>query len=382
MLPVDGESKEPLCAWRAFTERLPDAFDIHNWTMRFPKAGIAVITGPISDLLVLDADGPDAIAEIERRGIPKTPMVRTPGNPAKGRPEGLHCYFKHPKDLPPFKSSTKLGDSKKLDVRGAGSYVVAPYTRRRDGRAYRWIAHPDRTPLAYPPAWFLGMLKAAAKDHPAPHCGGPVGQSTSSGSSSKPTHKGPTRPPQRGVEALVEGLPPRLKGLIEQVLYKPYRSERDFDAVVGMLANGLNEEMIESIFDAYPVGDKYRDDGQRYLERTISLAYDCVKVVHIKYADMNSYSSRMTDGTDHRLQLCFEVEDGGALIRCGITVPSGVEDGAERWIKFFEAVGLAPPFGERALSVGQRLIGRKLRLEVDNRGRRQNPVAAFYKIQE
>lgn len=379
MLPVDGESKEPLCAWRAYTERLPDAFDIHNWSLRFPKAGIAVITGPISNLLVLDADGPDAIAEIKRRGIPKTPMVCTPGNPSKGRPEGLHIYFKHPANLAPFKSSTKLGDSKKLDVRGAGSYVVAPYTRRNDGRAYKWIAHPDHTPLADPPTWFIRMLKVAAKTA-APNCGSPVGQggSKSNGDSSNP--KRPTGHPQLGVRAVVDALSPRLKGLIEAELSRGVRSERDFDAVVGMLAVGLDEEMIGLVFDQYPVGDKFREAGARYLQRTIELALQAVKVVRIKYADLNVYTARDNDGVDRRLQLCFEVEDGGELIRCGITVPNGDEKLEERWTKFFEAIGLDAPFGSKVDGVGSRLIGRKLRLEIDERGRRTNPVVAFHKI--
>jgi hypothetical protein len=384
MLPVDGDSKEPLCPWRDFTSRHPDTFDIHNWQMRFPKAGIAVITGPISDLLVLDADGPEAITEIERKGLPKTPMVRTPGNPSRGRPEGMHIYFRHPKNLAPFKSSTKLGDSKKLDVRGAGSYVVAPYTRRSDGRAYRWLAHPDHTPLADPPAWFLKMLKAAAgpAESKAHLCAGPVGHSGTAHGGSGSSSNGPMGPAQRG--GLLDGLPARLRGLIEADLHKGVRSERDFDAVVGMLAVGLSEETIKEIFELYPVGDKYREGGgERYLKRTLSLAYEAVKVVRIKYADLNEYASRDGDGTvDRRLQLCMIVEEGtgvGELIRCGITVPKD-EQFEERWSKFFAALDTVAPFGKKADGIGKCLIGKTLRVHVDSRGHRLNPVVGFYKI--
>jgi hypothetical protein len=174
-----------------------------------------------------------------------------------------------------------------------------------------------------------------------------------------------------------------LKGLIEADLHKGVRSERDFDAVVGMLAVGLDEEMIGSIFDQYPVGDKYREAGARYLSRTISLAYDAVKVVRIKYADLNEYEARDgSKGVDRRLQLCFVVEEGtdvGAMIRCGITVPTDNGKVEERWVKFFEACGLKAPVGAGIENVKRELIGRKLRLEVDSRGRRTNPVVAFYK---
>ena len=51
-------------------------------------------------------------------------------------------------------SAGQIGDG--LDVRADGSYVVAPPSRHRSGRAYRWIVLPDHVAELPPiPAWLL-----------------------------------------------------------------------------------------------------------------------------------------------------------------------------------------------------------------------------------
>ena len=161
---VDGRlvhRKPALIPWKRFTTRRADEQEIAEWRRRFPNAGIAVICGAVSNLLVLDADGAAGVAEAKRRGLPKTPMVSTPSG-------GLHAYFRAVPGQS-FRNGAKLGSSKKLDVRSDAGYVVAPYSTRSDGKRYEWLERPDQTPIAEPPGWFLELLRTAAAANPSVH---------------------------------------------------------------------------------------------------------------------------------------------------------------------------------------------------------------------
>ena len=48
---------------------------IEAWHKATPNANIGIVTGAISELVVLDLDSADAIAEAERRGLPDTLTV-------------------------------------------------------------------------------------------------------------------------------------------------------------------------------------------------------------------------------------------------------------------------------------------------------------------
>ena len=72
-----------------------DPKQIGEWWTQWPDANIGIITGKISDLLVIDVDprhGGDKSLEdlIKKHGKPKTYVVGTGGR-------GLHLYFQYPK---------------------------------------------------------------------------------------------------------------------------------------------------------------------------------------------------------------------------------------------------------------------------------------------
>ncbi len=86
---------------------------------RYPNANVAIATGAISGLVVIDIDGPDGEASLATLPpMPETRIVQT------GR--GRHLYFAHPGGAVP-NSAGKLG--KGIDVRGDSGYVVAPPSR-------------------------------------------------------------------------------------------------------------------------------------------------------------------------------------------------------------------------------------------------------------
>jgi len=375
IIPVDGTSKQPLVPWRNFIDRRPSIEEIQSWSMRFRGAGIAVITGPVSKIVVLDADGAEGVAEAERLGVPKTPTAHTPRG-------GAHYYFRLPADLPTtFKNAVKLGESKKLDVRGYAGYVVAPFTKRADGKRYEWVLDPEKVELAAPPAWFVKMLRANAK-LPVPN-----------GRSQPPRGSPVVHEQAQSDEAdhFIAKLPMYIQTMIREghdLLRHKSKSECDFAVIVTMLAAGADETFIEEIYTHFPIGEKFQEpkSGIYYLHRTIEQALERVRVVRVKYADPIAYDEARMIGTPpgarvHLALVIEEASDAGRMIRCGLTLPDPSRPAglAARWLRFFEAAGMpAPTTYEGTKLACRRLVGKRLRVELGGDRHAQNPISAFY----
>lgn len=112
-------NKKPAGLWKHLQKRYPTAAEIAQW--KRTRHGIAIVTGKRSNLVVVDADSPQASAELESV-LPEGfcgPIVRTPAG-------GKHYYCLYSPSLP--KNDANLGASKKIDIRSEGGYVVAPPT--------------------------------------------------------------------------------------------------------------------------------------------------------------------------------------------------------------------------------------------------------------
>jgi putative DNA primase/helicase len=103
---------------RGVLDATDDLGVINRWWTQVPDANIGFATGKVSDVVVLDADGPigeETLAKIERKhgSLPPTVQVKT----GKGR----HLYFRYPGNVTKVKSVArkKLG----LDVRADGGYA-------------------------------------------------------------------------------------------------------------------------------------------------------------------------------------------------------------------------------------------------------------------
>jgi len=97
-----------------------DPLIIRAWWHQQPDNNIAIATGEVSGIFVVDVDGLDAEAglrrlEAEHGALPATVEVIT----ARGR----HIYFKWPHETV-RNSASKIGAH--IDVRGDGGYVLCP----------------------------------------------------------------------------------------------------------------------------------------------------------------------------------------------------------------------------------------------------------------
>jgi len=159
IIPIRCGDKRPLLRWEEFQYRRPTVGEVQAWLLCWPGAGIGIVTGAISGIVVLDIDsqhGGDASLEaLERQydPIPVTVECRSGGG-------GRHLYFAHPSVL----VRNKVGLAPGVDLRGDAGYVVAPPSLHAPGAHYTWREHrgPRDTSLAPLPAWLLRQVMEEA----------------------------------------------------------------------------------------------------------------------------------------------------------------------------------------------------------------------------
>ena len=114
-----GTKDQPLVKWREYQIRLPTMKELESW-FSHTQNNIAIITGPISDLSVLDVDE-----------LKNLPQVSSPITVITKR--GKHLYFAYSGEQ---NSVSKI--AKSIDTRGTGGFVCAPPSIV-DGHRYRFI---------------------------------------------------------------------------------------------------------------------------------------------------------------------------------------------------------------------------------------------------
>jgi hypothetical protein len=118
--------------------------------------GVAIVTGAISGVIVVDTDGPEGDVvlsewEVVNGPLPVTLTIRS------GSGRGLHRYYKHPG----FKVTTKANPSIKLDIKGDGGIVVMPPTLHKSGGRYEVVCD---VPIADLPAGLLDFIELKAAE--------------------------------------------------------------------------------------------------------------------------------------------------------------------------------------------------------------------------
>jgi hypothetical protein len=154
IIPIRPGDKRPLVRWEGFQHGCPSEEEARGWISTWPDAGIGVVTGAISGLVVIDVDlrhgGDVSMEELEREHgqLPATVECRTGGG-------GRHLYFAHPGGL----MRNKVGLTPGIDLRGDGGYVVAPPSLHSSGVRYAWAEgrDPGSRTIAPLPDWLLQL---------------------------------------------------------------------------------------------------------------------------------------------------------------------------------------------------------------------------------
>lgn len=147
-----GADRRPLTAWKRYQAQRASESQIRAWWVRWPTANVAIITGSVSGIIVLDLDhghkdGADGLTSVRAAGLdlPSTRCVRTPRG-------GLHCYYRHPGG---GKIPNAAGLLPGVDLRGDGGYVLAPPSGTPTLGVYTAVAATRRQPYAQAPDWVV-----------------------------------------------------------------------------------------------------------------------------------------------------------------------------------------------------------------------------------
>jgi hypothetical protein len=129
IIPV-GKDKKPLIKWEEFQKRKASRKEIIQWFMDFKEVNIGIVTGEISNLVVVDLDDIQYQKALEHYLPPllEMPISSTPRG-------GRHFYFNYPS----YEVRNATNILNKVDIRGEGGYVVAPPSSNGNGKNYEWL---------------------------------------------------------------------------------------------------------------------------------------------------------------------------------------------------------------------------------------------------
>jgi hypothetical protein len=145
----------PRTKWPATAHGCKDASTdpdvVRSWWAANPQFNIGIATGEVSNIFVADtddSDGQEGLGRLEAQhgSLPPTLQVCTA--------KGMHYYFRWPGVLV-RNSASKVAP--KIDVRGAGGYVLAPPSIHPTGRRYCWSVDSGNT-IADAPAWLINLV--------------------------------------------------------------------------------------------------------------------------------------------------------------------------------------------------------------------------------
>ena len=136
--------KKPAVRWKKMQKTPWTDDEINAWWVQHPDHNVGVITGAVSNLIIIDCDDDDSVTWALENLPPTNYRVRT------GR--GVQFGFGHPGS--PTKNMQKIGGLE-MDLRGDGGYVALPPSIHKTGRPYEWETegHPFRDLPTFDPAW-------------------------------------------------------------------------------------------------------------------------------------------------------------------------------------------------------------------------------------
>lgn len=143
VLPVRPEEKRPFMTnWLQYTHSRASKETITSWFTNLSDAGVGIVTGKVSNIIVLDVEStcPYPIEDILKKY--PTQLISRSGS------GGYHLFYQYPTNVPKVANRVRIFDG--ADLRADGGFIVLPPTIHSSGRRYEWVSEgvPGRFPAA------------------------------------------------------------------------------------------------------------------------------------------------------------------------------------------------------------------------------------------
>lgn len=148
VIPLKASDKLPVNKWAEYQTRHATNEEIKEWFDNDKSYNVGIVTGAISNLGVVDADGERGLGTLRVLGLVSPFTVLTGA--------GKQLYYRYGDN----RNTCKTLDG--IDTRGEGGYVVAPPSIHPNGMPYRWAG--PLASIAMLPEWPTEIL--AGKQEP------------------------------------------------------------------------------------------------------------------------------------------------------------------------------------------------------------------------
>jgi hypothetical protein len=393
----NSPGKVPLIAWRRYTQARPSRGQVRKWFERRPAPNLAVLTGSLSNLVVLDVEA-HAVHLCPLESLPITSAVRTHSG-------GYHAWFTHATGITTHPLNT--GEVHIGDVKSEGGYVVAPPSIGLKG-IYGWIR--DRSfsevPRAEAPSW-LGdprTVGAKAAGAAAPAAGG-AGAGRARGSDVRQSDEPPNvaerltnlvgdaesdgvrqvrHRPGHPATILPPNFPPHLRELLahgfEVGCGYATRSEAEQAVIRDLRRLGANVDYISVVLGNSALGSKLREKGasaSSYLSTSITRAdmhlgahqSRPVSAVDLEirqvFAPYDTAGSGIPSGVRiNVLLVVLNREHARQQVLEGFSAPDQHRHTEARWAAFWRALDLPVPGDAELADAWSHLVGRRFQAEL------------------
>jgi len=129
----ESPGKHPRINWKNQSQVALTAEKLRQYWRAHPDSNIGIVTGHVSELVVIDIDGDDGIEALRTIGLDiddiEAPIVQSGGG-------GLHIYCQYPEMSG---LATRAGVLPSVDIRADGGLIIAPPSIHPSGSPYEWI---------------------------------------------------------------------------------------------------------------------------------------------------------------------------------------------------------------------------------------------------
>ena len=138
ILPVKPDEKRPyMTNWLQYTRTRPGKQLVSNWFNNLSGAGVGLVTGKISGVVVLDVENwcPTPVDELLKK-YPTNMVARSGGG-------GVHLFYSYPQNV--GRITNRVGIFEGADLRADGGFLVLPPTLHPSGtEALRGVSEGGR----------------------------------------------------------------------------------------------------------------------------------------------------------------------------------------------------------------------------------------------